>query len=100
MKLKYHIVREEQLGPFIHDLRSIEKNIEYPLEDGTEGFYIDHGNDYSPFFTQQGYKTRFLIITNKDKVVGSIAGIWKRVSLKKKEIQCSLRLRFKNYTKI
>ena len=51
---------EEQVGPFIHDLRSIEKNIEYPLEDGTEGFYIDHGNDYSPFFTQQGYKTGFL----------------------------------------
>ena len=84
MNLKYHIVSEEQLGPFIHDLRSIEKNIEYPLEDGTEGFYIDHGNDYSPFFTQQGYKTRFLIVTNKEEVVGSIAGVWKRVSLKKK----------------
>ena len=42
MNLKYHIVSEEQLGPFIHDLRSIEKNIEYPLEDGTEGIYIDH----------------------------------------------------------
>ena len=84
MNLKYHIVSEEQLGPFIHDLRSIEKNIEYPLEDGTEGFYIDHGNDYSPFFTQQGYKTRFLIVTNKEEVVGSIAGVWKRVLLKKK----------------
>jgi len=85
MNLKYQIVREQQLGPFINDLRSIEKNIEYPLEDGTEGFYIDHGNHYSPFFTQQGYKTRFLIITKKDKVVGSIAGVWKRVSFKKKK---------------
>ena len=75
MNLKYHIVREEQLGPFIHDLRSIEKNIEYPLEDGTEGFYIDHGNDYSPFFTQQGYKTRFLIIINKE-VLLSWYTIW------------------------
>ena len=90
MNLKYHIVREEKLGPFIHELRSIEKNIEYPLEDGTDGFYIDHGNDYSAFFTQQGYKTRFLIITNKDKVVGSIAGVWKRVSLKKRNIMLSM----------
>ena len=84
MNLKYHIVSEEQLGPYIHDLRLIEKNIEYPLEDGTENFFIDHGKDYSPFFTQQGYKTRFLIITNKDKVVGSIAGVWKRISLNEK----------------
>ena len=84
MNLKYHIVREEQLGPFIHDLKLIEKNIEYPLEDGTEGFYIDHGNEYSPFFTQQGYKTRFLIITNKEEVVGSIVGVWKRISFNEK----------------
>lgn len=85
MNLKYHIVSEEQLNPFISDLRSIEKNIEYPLEDGTEAFFIDHGKDYSPFFTQQGYKTRFLIIENKDKVVGSIAGVWKRVFINKKK---------------
>tara|TARA_B100001996_G_scaffold374026_1_gene352167 strand:- start:27 stop:857 length:831 start_codon:yes stop_codon:yes gene_type:complete len=62
----------------------MEKNIAYPLEDGTESFFIDHGKDYSPFFTQQGHKTRFLIITNKDKVAGSIAGVWKRISFNKK----------------
>ena len=90
MNLKYQIVREQQIDPFINDLRLIEKDIEYPLEDGTEGFYIDHGNHYSPFFTQQGYKTRFLIITKKDKVVGSIAGVWKRVSLKKKNTMLSM----------
>ena len=84
MNLKYHIVNEKQLPPFIPELRSIEKKIEYPLEDGSEGFFIDHGKDYSPFFTQQGYKTRFLIITNRDKVVGSVAGVWKRVSINKK----------------
>ena len=84
MNLKYHIVNENQLKTFIPDLRSMEKNIKYPLEDGTESFFIDHGKDYSPFFTQQGYKTRFLIITNKDKVVGSIAGVWKRISFNEK----------------
>jgi len=84
VNLKYHIVNENHLKPFIPDLRSMEKNIAYPLEDGTESFFIDHGKDYSPFFTQQGHKTRFLIITNKDKVAGSIAGVWKRISFNKK----------------
>ena len=42
MNLKYHIVDENQLKTFIPELRSMEKNIEYPLEDGTESFFIDH----------------------------------------------------------
>ena len=88
MKLQYHILDENQLTPFISDLRAIEKNIEYPLEDGTDSFYIDHGKKYSPFFTQQGYKTRFLIITERDKVIGSIAAVWKKILKKKKTYNC------------
>jgi len=84
MKEKYHIVNEEGLLPFIPELRSIEKKIEYPLEDGATNFFIDHGEKYSPFFTQQGYKTRFLIITQKDEVIGNIAGVWKKIYLGKR----------------
>ena len=79
MKFQYHIVDENQLKPFISDLRAIEKSIEYPLDDGTNNFYIDHGKEYSPFFTQQGHKTRFLIITQGKIVVGSIAAVWKKI---------------------
>ena len=79
MKLQYHIIGEKDLKPFVQKLRSIEKEIEYPLEDGSENFFIDHGKQYSPFFTQQGFKTRFLIILYNDNVVGSIAAIWKKI---------------------
>ena len=78
MKLQYHIIGEKDLNPFVQKLRLIEKDIEYPLEDGGENFFIDHGKQYSPFFTQQGFKTRFLIILDNDNVVGSIAGVWKK----------------------
>ena len=84
MKLRYQILDENRIQPFIGDLRDIEKNIEYPLDDGTEGFYIDHGEKYTPFFTQQGHKIRFLIITDADIVVGSIAAVWKKISKNKK----------------
>ena len=84
MKLTYHIVNENELEPFVPELRSVEKKIEYPLENGTESFVIDHGKRYSPFFTQQGYKTKFLIIETNNMIVGSLVGVWKKISLNQK----------------
>ena len=85
MKLQYNIVSENNLSAYISELRLIEKDITYPLEDGLDSFFIDHGEDYSPFFTQQGFKTRFLIILDNDKVVGGVVGVWKRIIVKQKE---------------
>jgi len=84
MKLNYNIVDIEGLKPFISELRSIEAAIKYPIQNGVESFIIDHGPQYTPFFSQQGYKTRFLIIMNKKTVIGSIAGIWKTVLINQK----------------
>ena len=62
MNLQYHIVDETGIEPFVPELRALEKQIEYPLEDGVGGFTIDHGDTYYSFFLQQGIKVRFLII--------------------------------------
>ena len=88
MKLQYHIVDENGIAPYISELRSIEKKIEYPLDDGNNDFFIDHGEQYSPFFTQQGHKTRFLIIKNGNEVIGSVAAVWKKIFTKKKFYNC------------
>ena len=78
MKIQYQIVEKNGLNPFVEQLRLIEKKIRYPLEDGNISFFIDHGEKYSPFFTQQGFKTRFLIILDYGEVIGSIVAVWKK----------------------
>ena len=80
MNLKYHIVDEKGIAPFVPELRALEEQIEYPLDDGSGGFTIDHGDAYYSFFLQQGIKVRFLIITNNNTVVGSITGVWKNIT--------------------
>ena len=85
MNLQYHIVDETGIEPFVPELRALEKQIEYPLEDGVGGFTIDHGDTYYSFFLQQGIKVRFLIITNNNTVVGSIAGVWKQITFGEKD---------------
>ena len=83
MNLSFKICDENSVLSYIEDLKSIEKKILYPLENGNESFRIDHGDKYTPFFTNQGYKTRFLIIKDNDLVIGGLVGVWKKTTLNK-----------------
>ena len=49
------------------------------LKNGEGTFTIDHGKDYYPFFTQQGDKTRFVIIKANSEVIGVSVGMWKKI---------------------
>tara|TARA_B110000046_G_scaffold106813_1_gene114235 strand:- start:5309 stop:6205 length:897 start_codon:yes stop_codon:yes gene_type:complete len=79
VNLEFKIVNKKGLEPYINILNLLEQEIEYPLKNGKESFVINHGKKYYPFFTKQGYKTRFLIIKNKGAVIGSIVAVWKKV---------------------
>jgi hypothetical protein len=81
MNLLFQVCDEEGLSKYVQELKEIEENILYPLENGAESFRISHGKTYTPFFTNQGYKTRFLVIKDGQKVIGGIVAIWKNITI-------------------
>ncbi len=85
MKYNFDIFAPEEIDTYVKDFRLLEKRIQYPLENGQGNFRIVHGDDYHQFFTQQGYKTRFVAIKYRDKVIGSVAGVWKPIIIRNKE---------------
>ena len=68
MKYEFEIIGPGQVKKYIRDFKTLEKKIEYPLEDGNGSFKIDHGLNYHTFFTQQGFKTRFAVIKKDEKI--------------------------------
>lgn len=64
------------IAPWAASLRALERSITYPLADGAERFFIDHGADYHPFFSALG-DPRFLLALDGARVVGSIAGVFR-----------------------
>ena len=85
MRYEFDIIGPEQVNKYIRDFKSLEKTIEYPLENGHGNFRIIHGGNYHTFFSQQGFKTRFVAIKNENKVIGAIAGIWKPIKINNKD---------------
>ena len=85
MKYEFEIIGPEQVKKYIRDFKALEKKIEYPLEDGNGSFKIDHGINYHTFFTQQGFKTRFAVIKKDEKIIGTVAGIWKPIRINNKD---------------
>jgi hypothetical protein len=81
MKYEFKILDKEQIKIYVSQFREIEKYIEYPLEDGENTFTIDHGLDYHTFFSQQGHKSRFIAIKNNDRVIGTLAVVWKTIQI-------------------
>lgn len=68
------LVPAAELGPHAAALRALERDITYPLADGQERFFIDHGADYHSFFSQLG-EAWFLLALDDAAVVGSLTGI-------------------------
>lgn len=61
------------LGPLVPGLRALEAGIPYPIEDGTDHFTIDHGEDYAAFYRGLG-DAHYLVARDGEQIVGSIAG--------------------------
>src|SRR5689334_11536829 len=66
------------LGEWADGLRSLEREIEYPLD--ADRFTIDHGDDYAAFFSKIG-EAHFLVALDGDVVAGTIAGVFKNVHI-------------------
>jgi hypothetical protein len=73
-------VRGAQVAPHVESLRRLEASVHYPLADGADHFFIDHGSAYHPFFSGMG-EASFLLALRGEEVVGSIAGVVKPVQL-------------------
>jgi hypothetical protein len=80
MKLRYAILEAEELAPYVAQLLELERAIRYPIEGGEDHFIIDHGPSYTSFFTDMG-RSYFLLVFDGERVVGSIAGVFKSLSL-------------------
>ena len=74
--LRIEYLRPEDLGPYVAGLRALEASIEYPIDDGADQFFIDHGDEYHRFFSEMG-EAHFLVAREGEEVVGSIAGVFK-----------------------
>jgi GNAT superfamily N-acetyltransferase len=74
------------IAPYVPELRRLEQSIRYPISDGAEHFFIDHGPEYHPFFSSLG-NARFLLALRGDRVIGSIAGVLRPVSVSGRQLR-------------
>lgn len=78
MSLRLLHVRPGELGPWVEQLRALERDISYPLDDGRERFVLSHGAAYHPFFSAMG-DAHFLLALDGERVVGCLAGVRKPI---------------------
>jgi GNAT superfamily N-acetyltransferase len=74
MSERFVLVPARDLAPYVEGLRALERDIEYPIQDGQDSFRIDHGAEYHPFFSALG-DAYFLVALDGERVVGSLAGM-------------------------
>ncbi|MBV8762117.1 MAG: GNAT family N-acetyltransferase [Deltaproteobacteria bacterium] len=77
--MKIEFVDPGFLKGYQDQLRALEAQIEYPIADGADFFTIDHGDDYTAFFTGLG-DPRFLVAVDGDRLKGTICGILRRAT--------------------
>jgi hypothetical protein len=70
-------LRPADLPPYHDGLRALERSIQYPIADGRDHFFIDHGARYATFFERMG-QAHFLLALDGAEVIGHIAGIGKQ----------------------
>lgn len=79
MSLELLHLRPDTLGPFVPQLRALERDVSYPVADGGDRFVISHGETYHPFFSAMG-EAHFLLAVARGEVVGCVAGVRKAVT--------------------
>ncbi len=72
--LRFVVAEGAGVVPYAPGLRRLEESIRYPIADGADHFFIDHGEHYHPFFSTMG-RAYFLLALRGDDVVGSVAGV-------------------------
>lgn len=77
--MRIEFVDAATLRGYQAQLHRLEEGIDYPIGDGSDFFTIDHGADYTAFFTGLG-DPRFLIAIDGDRLVGSVCGILRKAS--------------------
>ncbi len=78
MSLELRHVEAHALAPFVEDLRALERDVSYPIDDGRDRFVLSHGEAYHPFFSSMG-EAHFVVALEKGRVVGCIAAVRKPV---------------------
>ena len=81
MTVRFLFLPAAEIGPYVEGLRAIERATEYPISDGADAFTIDHGQDYTRFFTTLGSDARFVLALEGNRVVGGVAGIARNVRI-------------------
>lgn len=75
--ITFTLVDAAGLLPYAPQLAALEASITYPIDDGRDRFAIDHGRAYHPFFSELG-EAYFLLALDGARVVGSVAGVFRR----------------------
>ncbi len=87
MSVRFLLLRPEELSPWTEGLRALERDIEYPIADGGDGFRIDHGERYHPFFSEMGRSSRFLLAVDGERVVGTVVGVLRDATLRGRTVR-------------
>lgn len=78
--IEIRLVDAGGLAPYADGLRTLERDITYPIADGRDRFWIDHGPHYHPFFSALG-DAHFLVALDRGTVVGTCAGVLRAARL-------------------
>jgi hypothetical protein len=84
--VRFVLTSAHGIAPYVPELRRLEQSIRYPIADGADHFFIDHGSEYHPFFSTLG-DARFLLALRGERVIASIAGVLRPVSVSGREFR-------------
>lgn len=95
MTVRFELCDAHTVQRYAEELRALERAITYPLGDGRERFFIDHGEGYHRFFSSMG-EAYFLLAFEGSNIVGLVVGVLKRVAYERRSWQgaylCDLKL--------
>jgi hypothetical protein len=78
LPLRLTVVDARGIAPHAASLRELERSVRYPVADGAEHFFIDHGPRYHPFFSTLG-EAFFLLALEGERVAGVVVGVKRSV---------------------
>jgi hypothetical protein len=85
MSVRIVRVLPQELEPYRDGLHQLEQDILYPIGDGADHFYIDHGERYEAFFCGLG-EAQFLLALDGDRVVGTFSGVLRHARIGERRV--------------